>query len=442
MKKMIAVLLVLMMVLTCLTAGAEETPAETVEATATAAAATVNMELSVDKELVSNMILSAGMPEEQAGLIDPIIDLLNVLKIKVISADGGAQIDLDVNETTAVSLGMAASEDGIQIASSLIPNYLLTVPAEMIQNIMQQYMPGAGAGNVDMAAVGEAVMGYVNTFMESVQTAVKPGEPEQGTFEFEGIAFDTRTPVDLDMKIIADAVKKLVSDLMNDEKVSGVIKQTTPDFDPAETMKNLEEALAEERLPEVKTDMYSSSENMGVVYIMAEVKNKDAEAAAETVTMLIDQVAGSVQMKMTNVETGAVLGLNGSQEGALIYAEQGEQYFALSLTMGENEALRLDLFAGVKERPVVTLTVSMATDGERTLSMDPEGKTVLSLAELQSEDAQQAMMGLQQALMANVGQLMQIPEVASVMAAYSQMMQMQQMQQMQQETVTEEEPAA
>ena len=445
MKKLSAVLLALMLALTCLTATAEE-PAVTVEAQGVSAAMTVNAELTVDKEIATPLIQAGGLPEEQLGLIDPLLDLLNALKIRVISADGGLQIDLDVGSQNALSLGVDPTDDALTIGCSLIPNYLLTLPQETLQELTQNIpMPGSGgAAGMDVAAmadIGTDVNKYLSEFMESFQTCVTPGESEPGVYEFDGLTFNVKTPMDVDEKALAEAVKKLASDILNDEKVAGMIKQTNPDFDPAEAMKSLEESLSEEHLPEVKVDVYSNIDIPEIIYTVSEATYKDAEEPAYIFTMM-NRGGGNVQMVMEMKADGTVIGMNVSEAGVLLSFEQGGQYFAFSFSMGENNAMSLDVFAGVKERPLLTLKISMEQGGERTLSMDPEGKTLLSVADLQGEQGQEALSGLQQDLMMNLGQLMSIPEVANVMAAYSQMIQTQMQQQMQPKAPDPEEVKA
>ena len=250
MKKWISILMTVIMMLTCLPAIAEEPAAAAVQAPA--AAATYQVKLSADKETAKNVLPLFGLSESQTGMIDPIVDLINALAINVTSADGGIQIDLSLNGTEALSVGGTATEEGLVIASSLFPNYLLTLSQESLQGMMQQYLPAAaggegGAGGMDMSALGEAVGKYLAEFMETFGTAVKPGETEQGTFEFEGITFDLRTPMDVDEAALAEATKKLVSDLLYDETITGMLA-SVPNFNPEETLKSVEEMLSGEHL--------------------------------------------------------------------------------------------------------------------------------------------------------------------------------------------------
>lgn len=304
MKKMIALLLALMMAMCCLQAVAEA-PADAVEAEAPAAASTTKMELSIDKELVKGLIAQSGDTEGSESLIDAILDLVDALEITVVGDGSGAQIDLGFNGNTAVSLGCEEKDGGLVIATTLIPNYMLTIPAETIQNMMPQFT--------------------------STATGTENGTGTSAMFSSAGSISE-----------FIDALRKI---------------------DPELTVS-----------------------------------------------------------------------ITANGEGINIQFEQGGQYFAFSLVPGENNTLALNVYVMAKEKPMATLTISEEKAGVRTLSMDPEGKTVLSVTDLQGENAATAMEGLQTDLQMGVMQLMAVPEVANVMAVYSQMMQQQMQQQMQQET--------
>ena len=303
MKKMIALLLALMMAMCCLQAVAEA-PADAVAAEAPAAASTTKMELSIDKELVKGLIAQSGDTEGSENLIDAILDLVDALEITVVGDGSGAQIDLGFNGNTAVSLGLEEKDGGLLIATTLIPNYMLTIPAETIQNMMPQF------------------------------TSAATTEDGTGT-----------------------------------------------------------------------SAMFSS---------------------AGSISEFIDA--------LRKIDPELTVSITANGEGINIQFEQGGQYFALSLVPGENNTLALNVYVIAKEKPMATLTISEEKAGVRTLSMDPEGKTVLSVNDLQGENAATAMEGLQTDLQMGIMQLMAVPEVANVMAVYSQMMQQQMQQQMQQET--------
>ena len=427
MKKCIAVFVAVILALGCLHAAAEDT-APAAAAEAAAAASTYNVQLAIDKEIAKNVLAQSGIPEEQAGMADAVLDLLNALSIRVISAGGGLQIDLSLNGTDALSLGGTATDDGLVIAGSLFPGYILTVSRETFQGMVQQYMPmtPGETGGADTAPVAEAVSKYFVNFMESFQKAVVPGEAEQGTFEFEGVAFDMKTPVDVDEAALAEAVRKLVQDLLSDDAVKGMFA-SVPDFDPEKVMEGVNEALSGDHIPEVAAAVYTSSEDSGVSYIVSEAAYEGAEAPGYIFTMLNRGEAG-MKMNMLDVSAGTDIEAEYSAQGLRVAYSQGEMYFALVIGQGEDGAAAFDVYVLEKAKPMLTVTVSYAAEGTRTLSLDPEGKTVLAVEELTGGNAAEASMGLIQEIQMNFMQLMSVPEVAGVMGAYMQMLQQTQIQ--------------
>ncbi|MER1994283.1 MAG: hypothetical protein ABS897_09630 [Eubacteriales bacterium] len=421
MKKLSAVLLALMLALTCLPAIAEEPAAVTAQVPA--AAATYQVKLSADKETAKNVLPLFGLAESQAGMIDPIVDLINALAVDVIIADGGVQVDLSLNGGSALSLGGTATEDGLVIASSLFPNYILTFSQESLQGMIQQYVPMAAggqgeAGGMDMNAMGEAVGKYIAEFMAAFETAVKPGEAEQGTFEAEGITFDLRTPMDVDEAALAEAAKKLVSDLMNDEAVTGMLA-SVPNFSPEELLKSVEEMLSEEHLPDVAVDVYSDSANQEIYCTVSEATYKEAESPAYRFTML-NQGASGMKMDFLDLNSGMTVGMEYSTAGLFMSFDQGGMYFAVRIGTGENGEAVIDLFAVEKEKPLLTLSIAYIPEGARTLSLDTEGKTILAIEDMQGESGQQAMAGLTQEAQVNLMQLMALPEVSGLMKVLTQ----------------------
>lgn len=410
MKKMIALILAAVMMLACLPAVAEESAP---------AATTVNISIAVEKEELKSALSNVAASETFAS-VEPVLDLLNALTIKAVIAQG-VQIDLNVGETTALSLGGAATEDGLVIGSSLIPSYLVSIPAEQLQGMLQQFMPAAGAGaeggapaGMDMSAIGESIGKYAAEFTAAFQTAVVPGEAEFGSWEFEGYTFDVKTPHEVDEMALAEAVKKLVNGLLTDEAVKGMLA-SIPNFNAEEILKSLDEAMTEEHIPDVKVDVYGmNKEDANAVYTVSEATYKGEETPAYTFTMLS---AGADGMKMTvHVAQSGVDFVYTMVEGSMqLDVIQGEAYIGFNLITG-TEGFTLAVLSA-PDKAALILQVGIEQGGEITLPLDPEGKTVLTLADLQGGNASEAMQGLSTEAMISFSSLMQIPEVAQLMAA-------------------------
>ena len=149
MKKLLALTMALLMALSCMSAFAD----------------TIYTKVLVDEEVAESLMALYGMDEDQLALVDPILSLVNAIGVNVITAEDGAPVDVDLNGANAFSLGFAANEAGATVASTLFPNYVLTVSQETMNEFMKQFaanMPGAsagGEGGMDMTALILAAAG-------------------------------------------------------------------------------------------------------------------------------------------------------------------------------------------------------------------------------------------------------------------------------------------
>lgn len=103
-KKWISIILVLVMILSCAAVSAE----------------TVYTKVSVEGEAAKEILTGFGVPEDQMAFFSPVLSLINVLGVKVITAEDGGQVDLDLNGDNALSLGFAADEQGIRLAQRFL----------------------------------------------------------------------------------------------------------------------------------------------------------------------------------------------------------------------------------------------------------------------------------------------------------------------------------
>jgi hypothetical protein len=160
MKKLCAIFMAMMMlVLTC----------------TAVLAGTVRVDLNVDQETAGSLMTSFGIPEEQIAMFDPIFALVNALGVDVVLVNDGGEARLDLNGKEALTVSFVSDEQGYTVASSLFPNYAVTIKNETIAQMMQQYgasIPGmggeeAGFGMRDMAAVSDQFADYLTRIMEA-----------------------------------------------------------------------------------------------------------------------------------------------------------------------------------------------------------------------------------------------------------------------------------
>ena len=427
MKRLLALFLAVMM-LACVPALAEEPAAAAqAEEPAASAARTVYAQLSIDRDAARSVMAQSGMPEERISAMDPVLAVLSALGIRVTGADRGVQMDLDLKGTDILSLGGTVAEDGLLIGSTLFPDYLITVSAEALTGMMRQYLPmmpavGNGEGGADMTALAAQFSVYVRKYTEACAAAVTAGTPEKVDFDVEGCAFDTLTPMNVDTAAIAEATKALLSDLLQDGTVSGML-QSVPGFRAEERLKAAEEALSEENIPDVTADVYTSSEAAGSFYAVFEAAAKGAEdPACRAAVLSPGDGTGTVGIQV--FESGVNISAAYSPDGVFMAYISEQAYYALSFGLEDADTLRMEAYITDTEKPLAVLTVTSSGEGKRTLSLDPEGKTMVKPEDLTGGQSSEVSAGLTQEIMTNLSALMMkaagaVPEFGSLMTTLS-----------------------
>lgn len=411
MKKLLAMILALMLALTC----------------ACALADTVRVKATVDRDVAGQLLPAFGAPQEMLGTVDSALAVVNALAVNFTALEDGGQVDLDLNGATALSLGWAMGETGLTAVSTLFPNYCLTLSYEALGALMEQFManmPGAGAGEggMDMAALGEAFGGYFARYMEAVSSAATPGEPEAVEFEADGYTFDTRVPVSIDIPAIIGATDALVDEMLADEAVVGMLQGSMASsgktFDPDEFKAAYAEWKA--HMPEsASASYYAVSDDPEVFYIEGDAFLAGKDEAAYHYQMM-NKGEGAGSMGYWDYEMGMVIGLEYAEGAARADFTMGDMYFGFDFATA-NGLTTCKLFFINPDAPLLTVEVAVAEGGERTLAVDAAGKTEQAVEDLMNDETGEAGQGLMADIYNNgIGALMgvalrQVPELGALM---------------------------
>lgn len=429
MKKLLAMVLALMLTLTW----------------SSAFATTVCVDCAVDSDQAKGLISGFGMPEEQMGMIDPILALVNALGVRVTTVADGAQVDLSLNDEDALSLGFAMDDAGVNLVSTLFPNYYVTISGETIGQMMEQFkanMPGAGSGNgeggMDMAAVQEVLGGYVEKWFAACSAAGKPGEPEAVEYQYGNYVFDTMVPVTVDMPAITAATTELLDELLADPAAMAMIQgmaqsisqSSGAEFDPETFEADFKagfEAWMAHFPDEVNAVVYTTSDGGETFYMESESLREGEEAPFFTAFMFYESAQNmdmGYTMEMADEQTGetATMSAGFAMKGTdmKLYFDMSGMYFGLNMSVVENDMI-FDVFFMNADAPLLSVKVEITDDGDRTLPVNAEGKTVLAAEEIMADGNGEAAQGLYGDVMTNgLGALMgvameQVPELGSLM---------------------------
>ena len=99
MKKLIAVLMAMLMVFSCVPALGEETGISI-----NLPSFTLTSEVTIDEEQVMALLPALGMPEETVGMVQTFLPMLNGLKETLIFADMGLQYDVQMKGQDILSV--------------------------------------------------------------------------------------------------------------------------------------------------------------------------------------------------------------------------------------------------------------------------------------------------------------------------------------------------
>ena len=284
MKKFLALLLALVMALSC-TAALAEAPAFQLpdlmevldQALESAPAMTLQENFTVNEDAVKNLLAMFGAPEQVQSIADLALSFVNNLGEKTVFADKGIQYDLQLKDQAVCSLALERTAEGFALVSNLVPSYKITVKEETVRALLGQLTEQINAvlSKVNMEQIQAAfmkIMQYAQEAAEKMQSVISMGEPVKGEYEFDGMTFNTCTPVNMDVKAYAEIMTDYVKNLMTDETIVGMLT-SLQEVIPGMTL-NLpsEEELAEQltipedQLPVIEAYAYTNTdENLNVL---------------------------------------------------------------------------------------------------------------------------------------------------------------------------------
>ena len=366
---------------------------------------TVDTTLNVDVAAVKNILKMFGMPAFRINRILPFLQLASDLEVKTTIADGGVQVDIIIDDQIAISSAGEATENGITVGSTLFPKHIVTVSPEAIMEMMKQQgmasIPADSensgedaeadeAGSEDSgedAAAENALTVYFERMMESFTTNAVPGEPETGEYEFEGFTFDTKTPINVDAKAMAADECEIVNEMLDDAAVLEMVNPFIPllqayGLSIDDIKKINEDFMADEHIPNVTATIYSSSDDEELIYYVNEATHDGQEDPYQHITLLFeDSSHAHFNMSIPEVQIAADVEFDGNKLDASF--DIGGMYVGFKVSVGEEDdpTTNVELYFLDTSKPFATVTITILPEGERTLSLDLEGKKVTALEE-------------------------------------------------------------
>lgn len=418
MKKLLALMMALMMALSCLGAQAEMT-----------LPMNANMTVQVNADALATLLQMTGteMDETTSAAMSSLLAMINALSVNAAVAEGGAQAEIRLKDTAIGTVNAGTDENGnLAIVSDLFPTYAITVSPETLSELMST------AANSDQTALPgmDDVLATVQQQAAAVAQSVqdKIGQPVPGEYTIEGAAFNVMVPVEMTMGEIAQVGVAFAKGMLANEAVLAFLNElgmTADQLSPEALDAALADLDAEEAAAPVSISVYyqmdaegNTSDNLYLTY--------EAAIDGENVSVACGEVDGKVYLhalmseevfetedalrqaaQMGTAETGTfdlVLGAdeNGNVAGTfemlvegLYMAAKAEVQPTAAGVKGKAELYLLDA-----ANPLLTLAGELAQGvGEVNGTVSTEGKTVLSLEQLMTLDedaAEEALEGLEE----------------------------------------------
>ena len=369
MKKILAVLTAMLLMMSCFGAVAEAPVAAMGGMNMT-----VTEKLTLDADQILPLLANAeGMNEKTLGVIGQAIEALNSLSEKVTVAGSAVQYDLITDNGQALSFAGKMDENGLVVSSSLFPGKVLTVSSETIGQLMQQVMANMNGGSdelggyaellssIDFNALTEAITPHVQEAVGACMAAVTMGEIEQGEFEVNGLTYNTVTPIILDKEAIAQAAFKCTVDILQEEAVVNTLNTLGAGKIQLPTIEDIV-------VPDTDIKIYSNVDENGAAgpdrYVSVKVGQD------ETVFTAVDVFTGEdyVNVSVSVPQAGLVV------------------LFAMENNMMTTGAMDSELSVYfMNEKPILTLECNIAMGGEITVPFEGEGVKYVPLENLIKE---------------------------------------------------------
>ena len=395
MKKLFALMLALMLAL----AGVSSVSAEDAAAPEAAAASSGTIHLKVSLNADSIAALAGAADENAAKMIPAIIDLVNNLDIAMTSDGKDAELILSLKEEPVLNLGVLKEESRMLLLSNLFPNTALVID----QAAMAGMAGGMSGSETSAAAAGftmpqislseeqtSAMMAPITKLMEDLQS--KLGEPEAVEEAMYGATFTVKIPVNMTTKELLQMVLPAVKEVVSQEGFASVMEQMKAygmnvDFS-AETIDQKIDELSntkDEDLPALDLAIYSNEAGDSMFVVL--VTGKD-----QTVTVNSGTVAGQPVVEVD------------VKDKYHFFMQGAEDKMAMNMQFVPQEGLLVDIdgefkaaaegFSAVfnvkmNDAELGTLTLDGTPNGVLSGTYTAEGKTEVSIADLQDQASEQ-----------------------------------------------------
>lgn len=382
---------------------------------------TANVTVNVNKDLVSGLLYMLMMDGEDSmspEAVNALLDVVNLASFDVAADFSNVDMTANLNGQPMARLQGTVSEEGIVMATDLLPTYAIQLDKATMDQMGMQFNANMDPAKAQQAQQ-ELVAGMEKVLteaMDSLNPTVLLAEPVEMVYN-EDVTFNyvhkVSVPAADAMTALRDALQKVV-DLM-----AAYIQATGIQMPQEMDMAQLKEQLATMPIPEGEenTPIYISeyvimegetakegysysqfeiADGSSVVYVdVAQLMNvvefgiyagEGEQTCEEIINAAYSGASKGVVMEMT-VEQGE------TEEDAKVYLSMviggmlvGAYVEAAAVAEGGNDMM-MELYFLTDQAPMLTLNMACRPLTGEVAKADLTGKTVVSMADLQGENA-------------------------------------------------------
>lgn len=262
--KFIALLLALVMALSCAGALAEQTQPFT----------TCTADCTATEELIGAWL------EEQAGddaavYLPSVLSLVNHLSVRAVMGPEGAQAELLLKDSVIATIVGGMADGQFVLVSDLFPSYAITLSPEAVQN--------AGVRpEMDDEAVSRLLEDHIAHLFSGIKEKI--GQPQVGEFVFEGVTFQAKLTADITTKELTQLVLAEIKALLEEEALAP-LAAAVERLDISGLKRDIASlnTMDEEEMPETSLIFYvitdPESENANALYMTIEMSDEEKTLA-------------------------------------------------------------------------------------------------------------------------------------------------------------------
>lgn len=395
MKKLLAMMTALVMLLSCTAAFADAAYAGgATEAALIATPLTIYSQTDVNRDVLALGLAALGCKESDLIKADAVAAVLNEADERLTIADNGFQWDLILNGRDIFTVAGEVTDEGFVLGSNLFPNHVLSVSNEelagMAKAVSSKYeKENKAMERIDINALARAVAPLFEKFIATGLAAFEGGEEKKGEFTLNGNSYNTMAPVDVDVAALFSALNQFEKDLLADPTVAVTIAQ----FDRSgKYTKAAEKAIDPAKAPALHLDVYTNVDDEGdqsgpvdtaYTVTMAGQKNPavqgDVLVDGEDVTATARFLTADIDMTSTSRKT---------EDGHVYKADLNVKglYFGCVAEVGERDEKYndTDIYFIDPQNKLIGQRSTMTHEGERTFDLS-KGAAV-TLADLAAKD--------------------------------------------------------